>query len=175
MLHRAGTGQRTTAAKHGIQSVSLEITPEDLHKPALIKRDRDIALRDLQKESLFHPYGDEHGPYDLTLGIQENRLVLEIRNARNTILPLRILSLKPYKRLIQDYFLIVQSYDHALKDGKPSRIEAIDMGRRGLHNEGASLLQERLAGKIEMDHDTARRLFTLICVLHESKALVWRS
>ena len=177
MPHRrsAGTEQRTAPMEHRIQSISLKITPEDLHKPFLIKRDRDIALRDLQKESLFHPHDDEDGPYDLSLGILENRLVLEICNARGITLPLRVLSLKPYKRLIQDYFLIVQSYDNALKEGKPSRIEAIDMGRRGLHNEGASLLQERLAGKIEMDHDTARRLFTLICVLHESKALVWRS
>lgn len=85
-----------------------------------------------------------------------------------------VLSLRPYKRLIQDYFLIVQSYDDAIKEGKHGRIEAIDMGRRGLHNEGAELLMARLGDKIEMDFDTARRLFTLICVLHESKALLWR-
>jgi uncharacterized protein (UPF0262 family) len=74
--------------------------------------------------------------------------------------------LKPYRRLIKDYFLIVRSYDEAMREGKPSRIEAIDMGRRGLHNEGAGLLIERLEDKITMDLDTARRLFTLICVLH---------
>jgi Uncharacterized protein conserved in bacteria len=117
---------------------------------------------------------DQNGPYTLTLSIQENRLVIEIKNKKSESLPTLVLSLKPYKRLIQDYFMIVRSYDEALKDGKPSRIEAIDMGRRGLHNEGADLLIDRLEQKIRMDHDTARRLFTLICVLHESKALLWR-
>ena len=95
--------------------------------------------------------------------------MFSIRNAEDEALPMLVLSLKPYKRLIKDYFMIVRSYDEAVKDGKPSRIEAIDMGRRGLHNEGAELLMERLKDKITMDHDTARRLFTLICVLHSEK------
>ena len=85
-----------------------------------------------------------------------------------------VLSLKPYKRLVKDYFMIVRSYDEAMREGKPSRIEAIDMGRRGLHNEGAESLQERLADKISMDFDTARRLFTLICVLHAQNLSMWR-
>ncbi len=135
----------------------------------MIARDREIALRDLVAGSHFIPFEDKLGPYDVSLSIEENRLVFRIQNTNGENLPILVLSLKPYKRLIKDYFLIVRSYDEALKDGKPSRIEAIDMGRRGLHNEGADMLIERLEGKIEMDHDTARRLFTLICVLHSGK------
>lgn len=153
------------------------IIPEDeqVAHAVMSRRDRDIALKDLIENSHFQPVGDtQGGPYHIVMSIQENRLIISTKNAANDALPLLILSLKPYKRLIQDYFLIVQSYDEALKDGKPSRIEAIDMGRRGLHNEGAELLAERLADKITLDFDTARRLFTLICVLHENRALMWR-
>lgn len=163
-----------SSSPHRIISINL---PEDnnnsLHA-ILSTRDRDIALKDLIENSRFQPVSDDNGPYHIDLSIQENRLVLAIKNQLNEALPMLILSLKPYKRLIQDYFLIVRSYDEALRDGKPSRIEAIDMGRRGLHNEGAELLKDRLSDKIGMDLDTARRLFTLICVLHESKALLWR-
>lgn len=167
------TNPAPNTGKHHISSVKIP----DLTKTSnqsLIQRDRDIALKDLVETSNFQPAGDQNGPYHINLSIQENRLVLEILNNKSTPLPTLVLSLKPYKRLIQDYFLIVRSYEDALKDGKPSRIEAIDMGRRGLHNEGAELLISRLEEKITMDLNTARRLFTLICVLHESKALLWR-
>lgn len=159
--------------KSRITSITMPDDTGVMHA-ILPRRDRDIALKDLIDTSHFQPSGDENGPYHIDLSIQENRLVLSIRNAARVTLPLLILSLKPYKRLIQDYFLIVQSYDEAIKDGKPSRIEAIDMGRRGLHNEGAELLAERLADKITLDFNTARRLFTLICVLHENRAMMWR-
>ncbi len=141
---------------------------------ALIARDRATALQDLALESVFQLEKDSGGPYDLSLSIEENRLVFRIKNSAGKPLPMLVLALKPYRRIIKDYFLIMHSYDAALRDGKPSRIEAIDMGRRALHNEGATLLQERLGGKISMDHSTARRLFTLICVLHASKMAVWR-
>lgn len=144
------------------------------HRTSIIEHDRQAAVHDLQAESFFKPLKNEQGPYTLTLSIQDNRLVIEMENALGEPVPMLVLSLKPYKRLIQDYFMIVSSYQDAMNDGKPSRIEAIDMGRRGLHNEGAELLIERLSDKIEMDFATARRLFTLICVLHESKALIWR-
>lgn len=143
-------------------------------RPSLIEQDRNAAIFDLQRESYFKPLKNEQGPYTLTLSIQDNRLVIEMENAHGEPVPMLVLSLKPYKRLIQDYFMIVSSYQQAMQEGKLSRIEAIDMGRRGLHNEGAEMLLERLAEKIEMDFETARRLFTLICVLHESKALLWR-
>ena len=92
--------------------------------------------------------------------------MLRLRNERDEELPLLALSLQPYRRLIHDYFLMVQGYEESRRSAPPERLEAIDMGRRGLHNEGAELLIERLKGKIDMDFETARRLFTLICVLH---------
>ena len=149
---------------------------EDMQSAAavLIERDRQIALKDLKINSKFQPVKDDSGPYSVALSVEENRLVFRIQNAQGKELPLLALSLKPYSRLVKDYFIIVQSYDEAVKDGKPSRIEAIDMGRRGLHNEGAELLLERMKDKIDMDLDTARRLFTLICVLHAEKVHILR-
>lgn len=155
-----------------IEMIELASQPNSIS--AIIEHDIKNALSALTQESYFAPQNDDHGPYSINLSIQENRLVFEIKNAKQEQLPMLVLSLKPYKRLLQDYFLILHSYDEAMKDGKPSRIEAIDMGRRGLHNEGASLLMERLEDKIIMDMDTARRLFTLICVLQDSKAMKWR-
>jgi uncharacterized protein (UPF0262 family) len=160
-------------AKSKIRSVSLQ-EQAGATLQHLISRDRERALKDLKTESLFQPMQDPEGPYDLTLSVEENRLVFRISNDNGDAIPMLVLSLKPYARLIKDYFLIVESYEKALRDGGPSRLEAIDMGRRGLHNEGASLLMERLKGKIVMDADTARRLFTLICVLHAGSAQIWR-
>lgn len=153
------------------------ISIEDVAKTVegnLIARDRDIALRDLKADNTFIPFHDHDGPYDISLSLEENRLVFRISNKNGERLPILVLALKPYRRLIKDYFMIVQSYDEAVKGANPSRIEAIDMGRRGLHNEGAELLLEHLKGKIEMDFDTARRLFTLICVLHTGKTHTMR-
>ena len=140
----------------------------------LIQRDREIALHDLVQSSVFQPAKDTNGPYDVDISIEESRLVFSIQNSKEEDLPMLVLSLKPYKRLIKDYFMIVRSYDEAISEGKPSRIEAIDMGRRGLHNEGAEMLQERLEDKIGLDFNTARRLFTLICVLHAGTPVEWR-
>ena len=143
--------------------------------PSIIRQDRDTAINDLKTDnSYFKPLKSAEGPYALTLSVQDNRLVIEMENALRQPIPMLVLSLKPYKRLIQDYFMIVRSYDEAIKIGQHARIEAIDMGRRGIHNEGARLLVDRLESKIEMDNNTARRLFTLICSLQESKALLWR-
>ncbi|PCI98281.1 MAG: hypothetical protein COB14_08025 [Alphaproteobacteria bacterium] len=154
---------------------SIRLTKKDTPTVAhLIQRDCDIALRDLKQDSYFQPTDDDNGPYALELYIEENRLIFHTQNNDQQDLPYLVLSLTPYRRLIKDYFMIVSSYDDALRDGKPSRIEAIDMGRRGLHNEGAELLMERLTGKIELNINTARRLFTLICVLHSGKAHILR-
>ena len=141
---------------------------------SLVEHDYQIALNDLAEVSYFQPADDKNGPYDLELYIEDNRLVFHISNNMGKDLPYLVLSLSPYRRLIKDYFMIVQSYDDAVRDGKPSRIEAIDMGRRGLHNEGAELLKDRLDGKITLDMSTARRLFTLICVLHTGKTHTMR-
>ena len=157
----------------GISHISIDDVADTLDGELLV-RDRQIALKDLKAGSVFKPKGDDHGPYSIALSIEENRLVFRGTNAKDEEMPMLVLSLKPYRRLIKDYFIIVQSYDEAVREGKPSRIEAIDMGRRGLHNEGAELLMERLEDKIEMDFDTARRLFTLICVLHAGKIHVLR-
>lgn len=149
----------------------ITIAYENGFKGNLLSRDRETALRDLKRRSQFQPVNDEAGPYKLHLSVQQNRLVFEIENNEGKKLKALGLSLRVYSRLIRDYFMIVQSYDDAMREGLTSRIEAIDMGRRGLHNEGAGLLMERLKDKIVMDLDTARRLFTLICVLHSGKML----
>lgn len=156
-----------------INKIELKGT-KSLPDKHLLQRDQNLALKDILVKNHFQPKGDADGPYAVEISIEESRLVFRIKNAKLESLPMLVLSPKPYKRLIQDYFMIVNSYDDAVLEGKPSRIEAIDMGRRGLHNEGATLLMERLENKIELDLDTARRLFTLICVLHAGVGTMWR-
>ena len=135
-----------------------------------VDHERAVAIFDLIEESNFYPVGDpgaeNYGPYSLHLGIEENRLAIDIRSESDEPLGKVVLALTPFRRIVKDYFQICESYYQAIKISTPSQIEAIDMGRRGLHNEGSDLLRERLAGKIELDNTTARRLFTLICVLH---------
>jgi uncharacterized protein (UPF0262 family) len=131
-----------------------------------VEHERAVAIFDLIEENHFAPVGEHDGPYSLHLGIVENRLVLDIRSDAEEPLGHVILALSPFRRIVKDYFTICESYYQAIKQASPSQIEAIDMGRRGLHNEGSDLLRERLAGKIDLDSNTARRLFTLICVLH---------
>ncbi|MBL0900802.1 MAG: UPF0262 family protein [Reyranella sp.] len=131
-----------------------------------VEHERAVALFDLTEENDFRLVGGEAGPYRLRLGIFEQRLVFDVRNGRDEKLRDIVLSLTPFRKVVKDYFLICESYYAAIKKLGPSQIEALDMGRRGLHDEGSDLLRERLAGKIEIDHDTARRLFTLICALH---------
>ena len=128
------------------------------------EQERQIAIFDLLEDNYFAPDGAQGGPYDLKMGLMENRLVLDVSGpdyARR-----HILSLSPLRPLVRDYFMICESYYQAIRNATPAQIEALDMGRRGLHNEASELLQERLKGKIETDLDTARRLFTLICALH---------
>jgi uncharacterized protein (UPF0262 family) len=131
-----------------------------------IEQERDIAIYDLLEENSFKPEGSQGGPYRLVLSVEENRLVFDIQLEDESPHGKVILSLTPLRRVIKDYFLICDSYYKAIRTAPPSQIEALDMGRRGLHNEGSQLLQDRLKGKIALDHDTARRIFTLICVLH---------
>lgn len=131
-----------------------------------VEHERRVAIFDLLEENYFEPIGAHGGPFHLHLVIEESRLVFDIRMADQTPLGKIILALGPFRRIIKDYFLVCESYYEAIRTAPPSQIEAIDMGRRGLHNEGSDLLRERLKGKINLDHDTARRLFTLVCVLH---------
>lgn len=132
-----------------------------------IEHERAVAIYDLVEENRFHPVDDaELGPYKLKLSLVEARLVFAISRENDQAVITHILSLTPFRRVIKDYFMICESYYDAIRTSTPSQIEAIDMGRRGIHNEGSQTLRERLTGKIEVDFDTARRLFTLICVLH---------
>jgi uncharacterized protein (UPF0262 family) len=130
-----------------------------------VEHERAVALFDLIEENDFALVGTP-GPYRLRIGIFEQRLVFDVRDEGDTKLRDIVLSLTPFRKVVKDYFLICESYYAAIKKLSPSQIEALDMGRRGLHNEGSELLRERLEGKIEIDLDTARRLFTLICALH---------
>lgn len=131
-----------------------------------IEQERDIAIYDLLETNSFRPEGSPGGPYKLTLGVEEGRLTFDIRLEDGSEHGRVMLSLTPFRKVIKDYFLICESYYKAIRLAPPSQIEALDMGRRGLHDEGSVLLRERLKGKIGIDHDTARRIFTLICVLH---------
>jgi uncharacterized protein (UPF0262 family) len=135
-------------------------------RSAEVEHERAVALFDLLEENDFALVGGEPGPYKLHVGIFENRLVFGVHSANERKLRDIALSLTPFRKVVKDYFLVCESYYAAIKKLGPSQIEALDMGRRGLHNEGSELLRERLKGKIEVDHDTARRLFTLICALH---------
>ncbi len=148
---------------HRLQSIELD---EDSLSAASRdqEQERQIAIFDLLEDNYFAPEGADRGPYDLHMGLVENRLVLDVRGPGYE--RRHILSLSPFRSLIRDYFLICESYYQAIRNATPAQIEALDMGRRGLHNEASELLQERLKGKIETDLDTARRLFTLICALH---------
>lgn len=131
-----------------------------------VEHERKVAIYDLLEQNYFCPRGEHGGPYALHLAIEENRLLFDIRAEDGAPLGRIGLSLTSFRRVVKDYFAICDSYYQAIRTASPSRIEAIDMGRRGIHNEGSQLLLDRLAGKVDMDFDTARRLFTLICVLH---------
>lgn len=131
-----------------------------------VEHERAVAIFDLIEENSFAPVNDTSGPYRLRLSLAESRLVFAIFRENGEAVVTHILSLTPFRRIVKDYYMICESYYEAIRSSTPSQIEAIDMGRRGLHNEGSQTLMDRLSGKIEMDFDTARRLFTLVCVLH---------
>lgn len=137
-----------------------------VRRNADIEHERKVAIFDLLEENTFALKGSDPGPYDLVLRLEENRLVLDVRTESGLTIEEIRLQLTPFRKIIKDYFLVCESYFSAIKTASPSQIEAIDMGRRGLHNEGSELLSARLADRVEMDADTARRLFTLLCVLH---------
>ncbi len=131
-----------------------------------VEHERAVAIFDLVEENSFQPAGPHEGPFRLKLSVIDQRLVFDIANEAGEQIAVHILSLTPFRRIVKDYYMICESYYEAIKSSSPSQIEAIDMGRRGLHNEGSQTLKDRLEGKIELDFDSARRLFTLVCVLH---------
>jgi uncharacterized protein (UPF0262 family) len=154
------------------QLVHIEIDDRALPPPtAEIEQERKVAIFDLLEDNTFTlPDRDDReapdGPYRLNLAIRDRRLVFDIKTEEETQAAEFHLALGPFRQVVKDYFQICESYFAAVKKLPPSQIEAIDMARRGIHNEGARVLQERLDGKADVDIDTARRLFTLICVLH---------
>jgi len=131
-----------------------------------VEHERAIAIYDLLEQNLFKPVEHDGGPYMLNLSINDNRLVFDIRLEDGTPVMAHLFSLSPLRRIVKDYYMICDSYYQAIRTATPDKIEAIDMGRRGIHNEGSRILMERLKEKVTLDMDTARRLFTLICVLH---------
>lgn len=133
---------------------------------ANIDHEREVAIYDLIDQNVFAVVGRDDGPYSLSLSIADDRLVMAITAERSVGEVRHMLSLTSLRRIIKDYFIVCDTYYDAIRSAPPSRIQSIDMGRRALHDEGSHLLIERLKDKIEIDHDTARRLFTLICALH---------
>ena len=133
---------------------------------AEVEHEREVAIFDLLEKNSFALEGHDGGPYTLNLSLADNRLVFTVGDTDRAPIQHVMLSLSPFRRLVKDYFLMCESYYQAIKTQPASKIEAIDMGRRGLHDEGSQLLLERLKGKIAIDLATARRLFTLLCALH---------
>jgi uncharacterized protein (UPF0262 family) len=133
---------------------------------AEVEHEREVAIFDLLERNAFALEGHDGGPYTLHLSLADNRLVFTVGDSERAPIQHVMLSLSPFRRLVKDYFLICESYYQAIKTQPASKIEAIDMGRRGIHDEGSQLLMERLKGTIAVDIATARRLFTLLCALH---------
>ncbi len=135
-----------------------------------VEQERRVAIFDLLEGNHFAPVtdypGDYPGPYKVTMRLEEGRLAMDVRRADDGALETIVMPLSPLRRIVRDYFAICDSYYQAIRESSPSQIETVDMARRGIHNEAAEILQERLNAKVMVDFDTARRLFTLICVLH---------
>jgi uncharacterized protein (UPF0262 family) len=156
---------KTPAAKQRLVAVTLDEATIGRSNPD-IEHERQVAIYDLLEQNAFAPFGHSGGPYALHLSITGNRLAFDIRTEDGTPVVAHLLSLSPMRRIVKDYYTICDSYYHAIRTATPDKIEAIDMGRRAIHNDGSRILMERLKDKVRIDVDTARRLFTLICVLH---------
>ena len=150
-------------SKHRLQAIQID---EASLAPMTrdVEHERQVAIFDLLEQNYFQPEGADSGPYDLVISLVDGRLALDIKGP--TYEKRHLLSLSPFRGVIRDYFMICESYYQAIRQSTPSQIEALDMGRRGLHNEGSERLRDRLEGKVKTDLDTARRLFTLVCALH---------
>ena len=153
----AGIAARIAEIRLDAKSI-VRWTPE-------VEHERNVAIFDLLEANSFG-LADFPGPYRVVLSLRESNLILDVASVGGPERAEVVLGTRPFRGVVKDYFLICDSYFKAIKGATPSRIEAIDMARRGLHNEGSEILRDALAGRVELDHDTARRLFTLICVLH---------
>ena len=155
------------STEHRLSAIDLDVATLP-SATSEIEHERRVAIFDLVETNSFEPAEAPGGPYRLKLSLQDNRLVFDItgEGAHADFARTHALSLTPLKGVLRDYLLICDSYYEALRGSSPSQIEAVDMGRRGLHNEGAEVLKARLEGKVAIDHETARRLFTLVCALY---------
>ena len=159
------TSAPETRAKTRLVAITLD--PASIGRQnSNIEQEREVAIYDILEANHFAVEGHDGGPYTLNLAIADDRLVFRVGQEGSDASFSFMFSLTPLRRIIKDYFIVCESYYHAIRTAPPSRIQAIDMGRRGLHDEGSRVLLERLKGKITVDQDTARRLFTLICALH---------
>ena len=156
---------KTPAARQRLVAVTLDEKTIGRSNPD-VEHERQVAIYDLLERNSFAPAGHEGGPYVLNLSITGSRLAFDIRQQDGKSVVAHLLSLSPLRRIVKDYYTICDSYYQAIRTATPDKIEAIDMGRRGVHDEGSRILVERLKGKVTLDMDTARRLFTLLCVLH---------
>jgi uncharacterized protein (UPF0262 family) len=147
--------------------IDVQLDPNSLAcASADIEHERRVAIFDLLEDNEFEVVDAIDGPYILNISLQDQRLVLDIKHENGADIKVFILSLSPLRRIIRDYLMICESYHKAIRNSTPAQIEAVDMGRRGLHNEGTEILELRLKDKIKFNFDTARRLFTLVCALH---------
>jgi uncharacterized protein (UPF0262 family) len=154
-------------ASEGSRLIAVTLDENSIGRSnAEVEHERDVAIFDLIEANSFALEGRDDGPYTLNLSLAENRLVFTVGDKERAPIVHVMLSLSPFRRLVKDYFLVCETYYQAVRTAPASRIEAIDMGRRALHDEGSHLLLERLKGKINVDIATARRLFTLLCALH---------
>lgn len=157
-------------SNHRIIRVAID-NPSVVRYQADVEREIEVAIYDLVDSNTFEPDpaffgGTPRGPYDVTMRIQDNRLVFDIDREDGVKVGAVIVSVQPLRRTIREYFTLCESYYEAIRTASPAQIEAVDVGRRSLHNEGSERLRAQLAGKVDIDFETARRLFTLICALH---------
>ena len=152
-------------SRHRLSALSLD--PASIKRGnANIEHEREVAIFDVLEANQFELVGRDDGPYGLVLGVAEDRLTLAVTPAAGGELALVQVPMLPLRRVMKDYFLVCETYFDAIRSAPPSRIQQIDVGRRALHDEGATALVERLAGRVILDTTTARRLFTLVCALH---------
>jgi uncharacterized protein (UPF0262 family) len=154
-------------ARNKQRLVKVELDEESIGRSNPdIEHEREVAIYDLLEQNSFAPIDDANGPYVLHLKVDGARLVFDIRREDGKRVVAHLLSLSPLRRIVKDYYTICDSYYQAIRTATPDKIEALDMGRRAIHNDGSRVLMERLRSKVALDLDTARRLFTLVCVLH---------
>jgi uncharacterized protein (UPF0262 family) len=166
-VDRAAEDVTASERRKSIVRIQLE-EKSFLRRRPEVEHEREVALFDLLEDNMFTLLGEgaHQGPYHLRLALADDRLVVDVRDTGDRSLREIAMAVRPFRSIIKDYFLVCESYFDAIKTSSPSQIEAIDVGRRALHNEGASLLHERLSEHVALDHITARRFFTLLCVLH---------